>query len=189
MAHRRTGFGPRGRTPRRKKTWVQALIPAGSGLQLTPLIITPAIIPAADSFARVVAIFQVGDANDNDIPTESTVLRIRGHVEINKSTFSGADIDQEIGFGICVMDLPTVPFFTDDLPGPLSAPEWDGWMFVRGPSLQASVDIAGTVLDVKAMRKIEGGKRLAIVTEVYSRLGVQESIPSVFSVRALLALP
>jgi len=189
MAHPRRSFGPRGRTPRRKKTWVQAVVEAGVGLQLTPLILTGALIPGVDSFAREVAVFQAGSSSDNFIPTESTVLRIRGQVEINKSTVSGADIDQEIGFGIATMDLPTLPFFTDDLPGSLSAPEWDGWMFVRGPSLQASVDIVGTMFDVKAMRKIEGGKRLVFVTEVYSRLGVQENTPSTFSARGLLALP
>jgi len=170
---------------RRKKTWVQAMATIGSGSTLQPLIVVPTVgPPAVDAFARIVDIFIPGSPDNNQIPTESTVLRIRGQLNVEKSTAAGLTI----GFGICVMDLPQVPADSDDLPGPLSSPEWDGWMFMRGPSEFAPLDVNATQYDVKAMRKVEGGQRLAFVSEVYSDDGVGAGNIT-YSARVLLALP
>jgi len=174
---------------RRKKTWIQALVVSDVGGQLLPGIEVPDITPGADSFARIVDTFVPGSADDNGLPTESTVLRIRGQVSIAKSTLQGAGAGSQVAFGICVLDLPNVPGDTDDLPGPMSAPEWDGWMFVRGPSLFDSVDVESTKFDVKAMRKVEGGQRLAFVTEVYQEGLNASQNPIFYSARVLLALP
>jgi len=174
---------------RRKKTWIQALTLSGPGGQLIPMIITPALtVPGVDSFARIVDTFQPASPDSNGLPTESTVLRIRGQVSVGKSQ-GGGGTDKQVGFGICVMDLPSIPADSDDLPGPLSAPEWDGWMFVRGPSEFSAVTVNDSIYDVKAMRKVEGGQRLAFVTEVYSEDGTDVSPTSTYTARVLLALP
>ncbi len=188
MAHRRGSFRGRAATPRRKKTWVQALLPAGVGVLEQPWIQVPDITPTAEGFFRVVDLFPPGAANENKIPTESTVLRIRGQVTVPKSAAAALFTAQ--AWGVCVLDLPTDPLTSDDIPGPLSAPEWDGWMFIRGPSDQVAVDVQGTMYDVKAMRKVEGGKRLAFVSELYADAvsGTPQQMPT-YSARVLLALP
>jgi len=189
MAHRRrfrSSF--RNGSQRRKKTWVQALELSGPGGTLVPLIQPPAITPAVDGYARVVDIFLPGSPSENAIPTESTVLRIRGFVEVGKSVLA-TGMDQIQAFGICVLDLPNDPGDTDDLPGPMSAPEWDGWMFLRGPTTQSPVDIMGTPYDVKAMRKLDGGQRLCFVSESYSEDGTLDFPVIWYTARVLLALP
>jgi len=192
MAHRRNFRSSFRGGQRRKKTWVQALQPAdgpGGSLQLTPFLQQIQLTPvAADTYLRVADVFTPGSPSENGIPTESTVLRIRGQVEVAKSTLAGGD-DQLFAFGICVIDLPSFPTSTDDLPGPMSAPEWDGWMFIRGPSLFGPLDVNATAYDVKAMRKIEGGQRLAFIQEAYSQDGTAIMSGTNFSARVLLALP
>jgi len=173
---------------RRKKTWIQALVASQIGGVGVPGIDVPNFGTPVDGFARVVdTMIPGGSTDENQLPAESTVLRVRGQVSIEKSVV-GAN-ETQIAFGICVLDLPNVPADTDDLPGPMSAPEWDGWMFVRGPSVLSAVTITDSVFDVKAMRKVEGGQRLAFVTEAYTFDGASVANPVYYSARILLALP
>jgi len=186
MAHRRSFRGTR--TPRRKKSWVQATSFLSGGAKLQPLIVVPQLVPAfADEFTKIVDFFTAGSVGEGKVPSESTVLRIRGQLTLAKSNSINTAVT---AFGIAVIDNLDLAINTDSLPGPLSAPNWDGWMFIRGPSDQASVDVESTRYDVKAMRKIEGGANLAFVTEYYTvGTTVSDDPPVLYTARVLLALP
>jgi len=97
---------------------------------------------------------------------ESTILRIRGSLTVPKSIFgtAGGGATTIFKFGIGLVS-DTAALITDGIPNPATATgvDWDGWMFLRGSSDQAPVDIQGTMVDVKAMRKWKSGDSIVLV--------------------------
>jgi len=164
MAHRRS-FG-RGRgisqSQRRKKLWASfnagAQTAAGQGLvaQLTLNFVPPPIPVGSATGTSSFAGFAFDASKDReDIDPESTILRIRGSLLIDKNSQIGGEFSN-FAFGIGVMETTAVQ--TPALPNPATrnGADWDGWMFYRSINT-AILDAEGSIVDVKAMRKIESG--------------------------------
>jgi len=196
MAHRRGGsFRGRGisESQRRKRSWFSAdgAILVGSDLAATSL--TPATLSGP---GQTIAVLNFS-ASDNKLE-ESTILRIRGYVEVPKSVVntSSAGNTSVFAFGIGVVSDEAAKSVTglsgfDAVPNPATASgvDWDGWMFLRS-SNQSPVDVTGTILDVKAMRKWKSGDSLVFVagaaTDVAGGVTAQQFT---MSLRMLLLLP
>jgi len=77
------------------------------------------------------------------------------------------------------------------IPNPATATgyDWDGWMFLRQSDTTA-VDPAGTIVDVKAMRKWHSGDAIVFVAGMATTTGAGLSgVPFGFSLRGLFLLP
>jgi len=132
----------------------------------------------------------------NAIQPESTLLRIRGSIELGKNAVSDTGslvVITTRAFGIGVME--TTAALKSAFPNPAS-PEganWDGWMFYRSIA-QGAVDANGGIVDVKAMRKIESGYSLVMAMGVYSTQSDTANPPIIkttgfFTARGLFLLP
>jgi len=180
MAHRRS-FG-RGRgisqAQRRKKTWIQVkqLVLAGGNpgfVTGVAIELSSAGVAGAGSRAGFFGLSGDGTAGnpfESTIPAESTILRIRGSLlfpkYFNAGNSDAGNIDVAIGYGVTsISDLNSSSY-----PAPITDAEWDGWMFRRqGPV--GPVDSAGTIVDVKAMRKVESGDVFFVMAETVNGLG------------------
>jgi len=197
MAHRRS-FRGRGisQTQRRKKTWFQ--LKEFVDASAIPGFVTNFDLSVAASGqpgvgTRTGVVFVSGDGTagaplKSTLPEESTILRIRGSLLFPKNVAgaTATSIDNSIGFGvIAISDLLTSSF-----PGPISDADWDGWMFKRGSAV-TPVDSAGTILDVKSMRKLESGNAFFIMGETVPGNGstVTGQFTWQFDVRLLMLLP
>jgi len=162
MAHRRS-FSSRGRTSetqRRKKAWLDLGGHAAAGDDLAAMrLVPPTLVAPGDSTQALVFPSQAG-------LIESTILRIRGSLTVPKSTFgtSGGGATTIFSFGIGIVS-DQAALVTDGVPNPATATgnDWDGWMFIRGGSDQAAVDVTGTIVDVKAMRKWKSGDSIVFI--------------------------
>jgi len=119
---------------------------------------------------------------------EGTIIRIRGSIELPKSSTLVAD-NTVIAFGI--------GFVTDEafaaaaVPNPALAEgaDWDGWMFYRS-ILQGSLDANAGVFDVKSMRKWNDGMTFALIAgeATDTGTGVGQSQVQIIA-RSLILLP
>jgi len=159
MAHRNRNFGGRGGisdSQRRKKSWRS--LPQGLGSEPNGFFLQTASAALPDNHTTVLFF---STTNNPDI-AESTILRIRGFLEVQKTSSLVGGTDA-YAFGICVASEHSAAV-VDGVPNPASAEgaDWDGWMFLRS-STEVAVDIQGTIVDVKAMRKIKSGDALCLV--------------------------
>jgi len=171
MAHRgsfRRRSGGISESNRRKKRWSPFFAPAASEDVLTTGDFSPTLnfqlsigIGAASPQQRSLAyVFSAGGLTD-DVNPESTIIRIRGSLELQKNVVSTADIET-FAFGIGVME--TQAALLGAFPNPASplGSEWDGWMMYRSNS-QGALDANAGIVDVKAMRKVQSGYSLVLV--------------------------
>lgn len=130
---------------RRKKTWVSVksalagTVVAGDLGFLTALAITvPATAARFGAFSSVAfGLVDTGEDQLGDevstLPEESTILRIRGSLDFPASPPIESTIDGTVAhqhaFGIGVTDVRSL--VNGAFPGPISDPDWDGWMFMR----------------------------------------------------------
>jgi len=202
MAHRRS-FRGRGITDaqRRKKLWSPLAAPAAAEDQLTSGDISVTLnyqlsssgAAAPGPLDRALAyVFPSGGANQ--IPAESTILRIRGTLELPKIEVSMTDIDTT-AFGIGVMESGAADQSAFPNPASPDGSTWDGWMFYRSQA-QGALDANAGIVDVKAMRKIQSGQSLVLVMGQYAAslisVGGDVTIPAMagsFTARALFLLP
>jgi len=164
MAHRRGSF--RGRVgisdaQRRKKAW------GGLKAALSPALVPSPTIPLDVSFTPT-ANPDFGSVSVNftqGIPDESTILRVRGSLNMVKNVIAGVEI-LTVAYGMGVME--TGALLQGAAPNPASpdGSNWDGWMFYRSLN-SAVVDAASTMIDVKAMRKIQSGYSFFFAFGVY----------------------
>jgi len=195
MAHRRS-FRGRGISDaqRRKKSWIQinsVAVTNGSTGDLTIGLKfsapTGAVLTSPQS--QTVGFF----SDEGEIPEESTILRIRGSLNISKNSYSVGSIDA-FAFGIGVLERNAAELGVVPDPSTPKGGAWDGWMFVR--SINSSiVDANATIVDVKSMRKLQGGYALILVvgaTRSTIPAGDPASAPPIeaeFTGRALILLP
>jgi len=157
MAHRRA-FRSTG--ARRKKLWASMDF-TGPTDNISITTFQPADL--AGPGGSVAATF----ISSNAAPaiTESTILRIRGYIDIPKSVpdlFDGNDsVVFAFGIGIVTDEAAQVASAIPN-PAEITGADWDGWMFLRS-STQSPVDITGTMLDVRAKRKFQSGMSLVFV--------------------------
>jgi len=117
------------------------------------------------------------------------MIRVRGWVDIPKSDIVSGVETTIRAFGICVFPAETA-LVTDAVPNPatINGQDWDGWTFLRSSS-QVALDITGTVVDVKAMRKIQGGDAICLVYGIATdAVGGAAGQTVIGSLRALVML-
>jgi len=165
MAHRGSFRGGRGisESQRRKKVWntfsafAQDDVVVASFPSPTLNFDAP-IAGAASPAGQVVSyVFSAQQA----VPAESTIMRIRGSLNLQKTTISATEIIT-FAFAIGVMETGAALTF-GAIPNPASTngANWDGWMFYRS-QLGDNIDAASTIIDVKSMRKIQSGYSLVL---------------------------
>jgi len=187
MAHRRgTSFRGRGisEAQRRKKSWFAFNTDPGADLfkiSLTP----PDLVAQGES----VAVAFADGVGFSPSVIESTVLRIRGMVDIPKSTVASGGLSIVFAFGIGFVTNEAAAALAVPNPATATGADWDGWMFLR-TSTQIALDITGTMLDVKAMRKWKSGTSLVLVAGLATDLsGGAGGMDFSIQARALLLLP
>nr|APC94150.1 hypothetical protein [uncultured marine virus] len=160
MARRGSPF--RGRsgisdTQRRKKAWIGMNFLPVQGVDMSGGGLTPAAVAVGPGSGLTLLQFpsQPGFA-------ESTILRIRGMVDIPKSIIGGSGTNEITAFGIGVVSDAAAEGLSVPNPATETGYDWDGWMFVR-QSTQTAVDTQGTQVDVKSMRKWKSGDSIVFV--------------------------
>jgi len=201
MAHRRS-FRGRGISDaqRRKKSWIQVTGPAlanefdiGLNSAQTPNLNFPlqAETPTGDVFSSSIGLFS--DNILDKVPAESTILRLRGSVNLPKNEIDPLVITN-YAVGIGVMESGAAQLGAFPNPASPDGGAWDGWMFYR--SQQAgSLDANATVFDVKSMRKVQSGFSIIIVFGQYlvepngGTLGAVAATAAQMNLRGLILLP
>jgi len=197
MAHRRSFTRGISQSQRRKKTWIQLKQLAPSGGEIPGFITTfqsfiPATGPSGNG-ARAGFIFVTGDGTAefplvSNFPEECTILRIRGSLlfpkYITSEPLGTTDVATSFGFGVAaITDLDAQSY-----PAPGSNADWDGWMFKR-QSPVSPVDSAGTIVDVKAMRKIKSGDCFFTMAESVALGTTSTDAQWQYDMRLLILLP
>ncbi len=123
------------------------------------------------------------------LPEECTILRARGSLLFPKTEVgTGTEVDTQQVFGFGVTDIRSI--VNAAAPHPGLDPDWDGWMFLR-QSAVAPVDSVGSIVDVKAMRKIQTGDAffVAVTSMNIGASGAVAAADWIFDLRLLILLP
>jgi len=167
MAHR-SSFRGRGisQSQRRKKTWTPFFAPAtfdgitfGSVNQLILNFQAAEILSTPSGSGQTVGFF-----SQDDFPEESTILRIRGSLELQKNELpiSSSGRAATFAIGIGVMERTAAELGVVPNPASPDGAAWDGWMFYRSTMLPP-VEAESSTFDVKSMRKVQGGYSMIVV--------------------------
>jgi len=198
MTHRRGSFRRSGisDSQRRKKVWgsLSALALGSAVSTRTSLdFFASSVVIQANQVSQSFGYVFVAANDLGAIPPESTILRIRGSLQLQKNTFAGT-LQDDFAFGIGVMETGAANLAAFPNPATEAGSDWDGWMFHR--SINSGVlDAASTFVDVKAMRKVESGYSLILVyggvqTDIADTgLADAPSLTAQFTGRALVLLP
>jgi len=182
MGHRRGSFrGQRvSETQRRKRSW-QAFTDT---LDSWRIVLNP---PALVSAGSTLALVSFDGAGTFPGLIESTILRMRGMLDMPKSVMTAAtQTIQAFGIGFVTNEAALAGAVPN--PATASGAEWDGWMFIR-TSTQIALDIQGTVLDIKAMRKWDTGQSLVFVAGAETDSTTTGNDLFKMSIRGLFLLP
>ncbi len=152
MAHPRSRFRTAG--PRRQTTWVGPADQSYQAVASTNKVLIATFDPAANGL------------------TKPTLIRTRGEVAYFNTT-EGADSEIVGAYGVGVVSDQAVAAGIASIPGPWSAPEWDGWHVWRSfHYVFQFLDSTGTrqsvlrqEVDSKSMRKITDNETLVLVAE------------------------
>jgi len=191
LAHRIVRRGV-SQSQRRKKSWgAFAVINSPAGvvsptIALTTLDLSGLASPAEDVLGAVF--------NPTGIPAESTLLRIRGSLLVEKNSQSVTTLFT-LAYGIGVMESGAALQGAFPNPASPAGANWDGWMFYR--SINTSIlDAEAAIIDVKSMRKIESGYSLffaygayAMTTDDATIGSVAAASTSLITARGLFLLP
>jgi len=123
---------------------------------------------------------------------ECTILRLRGSINLPKNE-AGPTTIQNFALGIAVMELGAAKLGAFPNPATPEGGDWDGWMFYRSQQT-AALDSNASIVDVKAMRKLQSGNSFIIVAgSFFSRTDGAAPSSGAFDVqinlRALILLP
>ncbi len=195
MAHRRSAIRRPNQTQRRKKTWISIKQLTAVGVNpgiLTTLELTVTSPGVLGQASRAMFLVAGGDNTGGNpltstLPEESTILRIRGSLLFPKTTLTGSLVDTEMAFGVGVTGTSSATS-SGSYPAPITDSDWDGWMF-RRQSAVSPVDSIGTVVDIKAMRKIQSGEALFFMAEAVDGGSTADVGTWIFDMRVLLLLP
>jgi len=121
---------------------------------------------------------------------ESTILRIRGQLNVPKGVYSTSPASTElVAFGIGVVSDQAATALAVPNPATATGYDWDGWMFVRQSPLD-TVEISAGIVDVKAMRKWQSGDSIVFVAgAATSNVAGFAPAKIEFSLRGLFLLP
>jgi len=193
---RQRSFRGRGvsQSQRRKKSWFALKLVISTGIQVPGYDTMFQLETVADSTVgrsvRDGFIAMSGDGTaiapfTSTIPEESTILRVRGSLVFPKyDTSAATGTDHSFGFGVsAISDLNS-----DSYPGPLSDIDSDTWMFLRKGAI-APLDAAGTIVDVKAMRKVVSGDAFFVMAETTTSSSNPTDGLWQFDLRLLILLP
>jgi len=202
MAHRRGAFRGRGisDSQRRKKGWFQLRSPIAGVAGANALFTTSIVFEGVDTAATpgdfdTVLFASVSDPSvalgdeQSTLPEESTILRARGSLLFPKNEVSGTPLEvaSNYAFGFGVTDIRSI--VSGVAPGPIIDADWDGWMFLRQSGV-SPVDSEGTMVDVKAMRKIKSGDAFFMSAQAVSgNAAVTPGGVWLFDLRLLILLP
>jgi len=201
MAHRRGAFRGRGisQSQRRKKSWQNlAAIAADANssasfpnntVNFDLAAGVPGILSVEESSLAVVYDPETTGAG---LQAESTIIRIRGTLELEKnSVVTPSIITRAFGIGVMETQAALVGAFPN--PASVLGALWDGWMFYRTIG-QGALDANAGIVDVKSMRKLQSGQSLILVmgaqvTTVDDTLIGAPAISGFCTLRALMMLP
>jgi len=198
MAHRRSFGGNRlSQSQRRKKSWIQITGPTISSDGNSTPTQTPnmnLIIPGnvGGNTTEGNSIGLISDPILDKVPAESTILRLRGSINLPKNDIAATQVDN-FAIGIGVMEATAAALGAFPNPATPEGGAWDGWMFYR--SQQAgSLDANASVIDIKSMRKVQSGNAIIIVVGRFSsgtmgNLGAGTDDPVQINLRGLILLP
>jgi len=201
MARARGSFRGRGisDSQRRKKVWLQIVSPATgtdgvfSTLENSPnmnLVIPDTGMVPGPSVGSSLGL--VSDPTIDKIPPESTILRIRGSLNLPKNELGLRDITT-FAVGIGVMEATAAALGAFPNPATPDGGAWDGWMFYRSQQAGA-LDANATFFDVKSMRKVQSGQAVILVFGGYQATsdGGNVVVPETqmqINMRVLILLP
>jgi len=171
-------------TQRRKKAWVGMNSLPESGADMSGgRLLPPPIVAIGDSLTLLQFASQPGFQ-------ESTILRIRGTIEVPKSDYSGSLGGNTItAFGIGVVSDAAAEATAVPNPATETGYDWDGWLFLR-QSTVGPLDANATIMDVKAMRKWKSGDSIIFVAGASTdNAAGYTSLAVAFSLRGLFLLP
>jgi len=181
---------------RRKKSWVQVTGPATDGVvqgAQTPNMrfVILGSTPVGSSFSASIGLFS--DPVLDKIPEESTLLRLRGSLNLPKNAVSGFLVTN-FAFAIGVMEAGAAGLGAFPNPATPEGGAWDGWMYYRSQQ-QGSLDANAGIVDVKAMRKMHSGSAIVAVFGQFivdangATIGPTSDIEAQLNLRALILLP
>ncbi len=201
MAHR--SFRGRGisQSQRRKKLWrAMQVLPSNFSTGLTSSIGSNQMIYESDAGGSAPVpqeqaqayVFETDIANAT-VEAESTVLRIRGSLDMQDNSIGPGQQVEVFGFGIAVFESGAANKGTFPNPATPEGANWDGWMFYRS-NQEEEVTTPGGVVDVKAMRKVQSGSSLIFVygshvTTFDDSNAPAPALSASFSCRALFLQP
>jgi len=201
MAHSRS-FRGRGisDSQRRKKSWIQITGPTtgNDGSSAVPDIQTPNLVFFVPGVVGVAdqgvgsSVGLVSDPVADKVPAESTILRIRGSLELPKNESTNVTISN-YAMGIGVMEAGAAQLGAFPNPATPDGGAWDGWMFFRSQQ-QGALDANAGIIDIKSMRKVPSGSAIIIVVGTFvsttngSAPGTAEFV-ALANLRALILLP
>jgi len=201
MAHARRSFRGRGisDSQRRKKSWVQITGPLVNinGVAADPDIQTPNLVldlpqTLATTNPEGQSIGLFSDPTLDKVPPESTILRVRGSLNLPKNTVESIE-NHNFAFGIGVMEATAAALGAFPNPATPEGGAWDGWMFYRSQQ-QGALDANAGIFDVKSMRKVQSGSSIVVVFGEYwgttdLSLASADGGQATFNMRALILLP
>jgi len=171
-------------TQRRKKAWIDMNAAPAFGEDVSGGALKPPdLVAPGESVAVLQFPSQTGFF-------ESTILRIRGFLNVPKSLYGTAPNEADcFCFGIGIVSDTAAEALAVPNPATATGYDWDGWLFLRQNST-VSVDPAGEIVDVKAMRKWKSGDSIVFVAgSATSDLTGQLGLNFLFSLRGLFLLP
>jgi len=199
MAHR-GAFRSRGisQSQRRKKSWIQ--ITGATNIDGTifgaqnPNLQFVIASGTGASDTEGASFGFVSDPVLDNVPAESTILRIRGSINMPKNTTDNVNEVKNYAVGIGVMEATAALLGAFPNPATPDGGAWDGWMFYR--SIQATaLDANATQFDVKSMRKVQSGQSIIVVfgrfisTADGANVGGIPEDKAQLNMRALILLP
>jgi len=198
MAHRRGSFRGVSPSQKRKKTWLAAK--TATDLGQSPGFSTSlgfqtdvsGLLAGQSSKVAFVGTGGTGVGGDpftSVLGDEVTILRTRGSLVFPKNEVDGSTgvvtLNNSFGIGVTAIGDGTLSSF----PSPITDVDWDGWMFLRQSGV-GPVDSTGTVIDIKAMRKIQDGECVFFAAESAISIAGQVVVSTwTFDLRFLIMLP
>jgi len=185
---------------RRKKSWVQITGPpvdTAGGFDAT--LQTPLLnfVLADNAGGALTDSNSVGFFSDpllDKIPAESTILRLRGSLNMPKNAVGGSALTF-FAFGIGVMEATAAALGGFPNPATPEGGAWDGWLQYRSQQT-AQLDANASIFDAKSMRKVQSGYAIVVVFgryrastdgQVLGASGVNDSMQ--LNARGLILLP
>ncbi len=127
----------------------------------------------------------------------TTLIRIRGDLNVFLPAAAASLDGFRVGFGICRVTDKAVAVGSTAVPGPLTEKDWDGWIFYQlasiknvGGAVGGSVgsDSLRITIDSKSMRKWSINDSIVGVMETASEVGTA-TIQAELDTRCLFKLP